>query len=225
MTTDLLTPGVPLPAVYERARQALETCETIDECKDWSDKAAALASYARQADDETLLLTAMRIRARAIRRMGEVLEEIEPASGGDRKSEEYQAGSASPLISRKDAAEAAGISPDQAKDAVRVARIPAEDFEREVEADRPATITKLAAMGTRPTRPLVDLKGRDPNQFNRAMHFVAHVRDYERSLAAMNLPAAVADLNDDERATMLKALDGIDVAHHHLRGDLNGPQA
>jgi hypothetical protein len=30
-------------------------CSRIDECKDWADRAAALASYAKQADDETRL--------------------------------------------------------------------------------------------------------------------------------------------------------------------------
>ena len=46
----LSLPSVPtaqLPRVYEAAREALTTCQNVDECKDWADKAAALASYAK----------------------------------------------------------------------------------------------------------------------------------------------------------------------------------
>jgi len=64
-----------LPLAYESAKEALATCERIDECKDWADKMAALASYAKQADDKSLEVAATRIRARAIRRCGELLAE------------------------------------------------------------------------------------------------------------------------------------------------------
>jgi len=62
-----------LPERYEAATQALAECTRIDECKDWADKAQALASYARQAQDDTLEKHSIRIRARAIRRAGELL--------------------------------------------------------------------------------------------------------------------------------------------------------
>lgn len=68
-----------LPAVYSEARNALAKCARIDECKSWADRAAALASYAKQADDEQLLNNAKRIKARAIDRIGELAEEIPPA--------------------------------------------------------------------------------------------------------------------------------------------------
>ena len=53
-----------LPATYEAARVALSECVRVDECQEWADKAAALASYARQADDTTLEAYAKRIRGR-----------------------------------------------------------------------------------------------------------------------------------------------------------------
>jgi hypothetical protein len=34
---------------------ALAECERIDECKDWANRADALASYAKQAGHDTLL--------------------------------------------------------------------------------------------------------------------------------------------------------------------------
>src|SRR5882757_827322 len=71
-----------LPATYEAAKQALAECFRLDECQDWADKMAALASYARQSENRELEELALRIRARAIRRCGEVLQEIEPAKPG-----------------------------------------------------------------------------------------------------------------------------------------------
>ena len=59
---------------------ALSRCAKMDECKSWADKAEALSSYAKQANDNTLHRLADRIQARAIRREGELLEEIEAAT-------------------------------------------------------------------------------------------------------------------------------------------------
>jgi hypothetical protein len=71
-----------LPATYESAKRALAECSRIDECQDWADKAAALASYARQARDDTLFSFATRIKARALDRCGELLRQIPASSGG-----------------------------------------------------------------------------------------------------------------------------------------------
>lgn len=125
-----------------------------------------LASYAKQANDEELMKMAVRIRDRAIRRAGELLKQIEPAKGGDRKSEEYQRVGGGPLISRREAGEAAGMSDRQVKTAIRVANVPAADFEKQVESANPPTVTKLAEQGKKPApKPVVDLKGRDPAAF------------------------------------------------------------
>ena len=59
-----------IPQTYANAKSALYTCASIDECQEWADKAAALASYAKQAEDEELMKMAIRIRDRAIRRAG-----------------------------------------------------------------------------------------------------------------------------------------------------------
>ena len=70
MTVLPATPSIAnaqLPERYEAAKQALAECDHIDECKDWADKAAALGSYARQADDDTLHKTAIPIQTRAMR--------------------------------------------------------------------------------------------------------------------------------------------------------------
>lgn len=152
----------PLPVRYEAAKRELAECERVDECATWAKKAAALASYARQADDKTLEQTAVRIRARAIRRCGELLTEI-PAKAGKIAGESYPHRS-----ERAQAAKDAGLSSDQTKDALRIAKVPPDEFESAVESDNPPTIEDLAERGTKKT-PLVDIQGRDPEAYNRSL--------------------------------------------------------
>ncbi|MDC7742834.1 hypothetical protein [Rhizobium binxianense] len=143
-----------LPVAYERATQAIAECDRIDECKSWSDKAAALASYARQADDKTLENYAMRIRSRAIKRAGELLKGFQPAHGANQNITD---GTGTKVPTRTDAARQAGMSERQQVTAIRVANIPIEEFERQVESEKPPTITQLAEQGKKiapqPVRP------------------------------------------------------------------------
>ena len=113
-----------LPVAYDLARVALAQCQRVDECKDWSDKASAIASYARQADDKTLLNHALRIQARAQRRVGELLEEykLPPTESGalkgsgDAPTTSHANGEGSgdvPTTSQRAVAAAHGLSKDQ----------------------------------------------------------------------------------------------------------------
>jgi hypothetical protein len=69
-----------------------------------------------------------RIQARAIRRCGELLGEIEPAQGNNQYSADREG--TLPKLGRTQAATEAGLSEHQRKTALRVANVPAEDFER-----------------------------------------------------------------------------------------------
>ena len=134
-----------LPTVYIEAQNALAACQRIDECREWADKAAAIASYAKQAQDQTLMDMATRIKARAIRRCGELLKAIEKGRGGQ-PSHSTRAGTDP---SRSRAARDAGLSERQRKDALRVASIPRKDFEAAVDSESPPTITELSEAGKR----------------------------------------------------------------------------
>ena len=129
---------------YEAAKTALAECARIDECKDWADKAHAMASYAKQADDDSLHKTAIRIQSRAIRRCGELLQEYNKGVGRPRGN-----GRGVPTISQRAAAKTAGMSKDQEVTARRVASVPAEEFDATVESDDPPSVTQLADMGRR----------------------------------------------------------------------------
>ena len=138
-----------LPATYEQAKIALAQCSRIDECQEWANKAEALASYARQADDDTLFKLAKRIQARAVRRCGELLKQIDPAKNQHDAANRADKGE----LTRTEAAEQAGLSLHQHRTAVRVANVPAEQFDAAIESDEPQTVTALAEMGkqSRPT--------------------------------------------------------------------------
>ena len=154
-----------LPAAYEAAKTALANCVSLDECQEWANKAEALASYARQAEDDTLRKHADRIQARAVRRAGEMLKTFNSQGarndtlpdGAVHKSQ-YEAG------------HSAGMGERQIKTAVRVASVPAEEFERAVDSEKPPTVTKLAEMGT---------KHRErPEGFHQATHLIGTVKRF-----------------------------------------------
>ena len=68
--------------LYRFARYALSVAVEVDEVKDIRDKAAAMAAYARQAQDKELLQWATEIKVRAERRAGEMMRDMEKAKGG-----------------------------------------------------------------------------------------------------------------------------------------------
>ena len=120
------------------------------------------------ADDKSLLTTAVRIQARAIRRCGELLRAIEPTKPPGKK---IGMGAPTDLGSaRKRAATSAGLSRGQQVQAERVAAVPSATFERAVEAPKPATVTKLAEMGKKQAKARAYLESEKPPGFKDATH-------------------------------------------------------
>jgi hypothetical protein len=142
--------NAPLPISYTEAKAALARCDQVDEAQSWADRAAALASYARQARDRELEAMAKRIRARAVRRAGELLQNIPTCRGRrfDLRPDHEAVGA------RTQAARRAGMSVSQQKTAVRLAKIPAEEFEAAVEAADPPGTMRLAGRAALRAPPL-----------------------------------------------------------------------
>jgi hypothetical protein len=204
-----LLPGIAnaqLPALYEAAKQALAQCVEIDECREWANRSEAMASYARQANDETLFNHARRIKARAVERTGELLKEIVPATGAHRKND------GADILSRKDAAREAGLSDRQRVTAIRVANIPKDQFEALVESDRPPSVDQLADLGKRkrPEPPTIDstahLKGRDPADFEQATRLIGLVRFINDRSVMIDLAAASRGADGVEREALIAGI-------------------
>lgn len=214
------TASARLPATYEAARTQLAECTRVDECKEWADRSAALASYAKQADDDELEKMARRIRARAIRKVGELLREIEPATGAHRKS------GGAPTFSRTDAARDAGISRDQQMQAVRVANVPETDFEQAVEGDDPPTVSALAEQGTRnKPKPLVDIGDRDPSEFALATRIDSAVRELAEKLEQADQEAVIRGLLPHEHEPLKENAAAADKWLRRLLERLEGDDA
>lgn len=207
--------GATLPQKYEAAKYALSECVKVDECKDWADKAAALASYAKQSKDEEMEKTAMRIRARAVRRCGELLSEIDAKHTGRIR------GDAPPNSStRKSAASVAGLSPDQAKDAIRVAQVPQDSFESQVESDTPPTVTKLAEQGTKKAKPIYEQLGMTKKCFQAGMYFRGDVECYLKATEKYAILDIVAGCTPAEKKELRRQLKEIEKFNRKLESEL-----
>lgn len=65
-------------------------------------------------------------------------------------------------------------------------------------------------------RPVIDLKGRDPREYNRAMHFVGDFEHYARELAQKDVIPDCAILDPAERQRLRSAIDKIDAIHDQI---------
>lgn len=191
-----------LPSTYQAAKAAISQCARLDECKDWADKASALASYAKQAQDTQLEDMAKRIRARATRRAGQLLQQIEPSKGG--RPAKTNEGAHTSFSSRRDVAAEAGLSEHQKVQAQRLATLPEAQFEEMCEQGE--TVTKMAEAGTQ--RRNVDRKA--------AKALMAAVRAYSSKVAALDLSEALAGLDEAQRAEMRSMITRLDGVHDRI---------
>lgn len=195
------TSHAQLPATYEAAKTALSECVILDECKNWADRAAALASYARQADDIELEKLAVRIRARAVRRCGELLAETEPNLGG-RPPKNTCAPSQEFTSGRTQAARDAGLSHHRQAQALRLAAVPAHEFEAEIESATPTSINELAKRGTVKRTPVLDIGDRNPDDFKAATFALGGLRTFVADAVSLNPQAIARGLSGHEIRTV-----------------------
>lgn len=116
---------------YEAACRALAEAKSIDEVKDFRNKAEAMRAYAKQAENKQLETDAAEIRIRATRRLGELMaaqrESVGMAPGG----QPYQSTGlkTNPVEERPITLAEAGIDKNLANEARKLAAIPETEFD------------------------------------------------------------------------------------------------
>ena len=120
---------------YEAARQAVAEYKTVDEVKDFRDKALAIEAYAKQANDYELERDAAIARVRAERRCGELLADMDKATGarGQLNGRDSSGGSVVRLPEPASRTlDQMGITKDQSSKWQRLAAVPEAEFEAAV---------------------------------------------------------------------------------------------
>jgi hypothetical protein len=202
-----------LPATYQAAQKAIAKCSRIDECKTWSDKAAALASYARQAKDHTLCVMAERIQARAIRRCGELLKQVPSGQGSKNQHGELRDGT----VTRQEAALNAGLSERQKVTALRVATLSAPQFEQLVESDSPPTVTQLADLGRHAHPPQPSAVRPDPIRAAKAHKMFSTILEFCEQNDPAELAHTLASQDQQPLRKFVSSLDAwLDTFMAHL---------
>lgn len=200
-------PGATLPQTYEAAKNALERCAQIDEAKRWSDKAAALASYARQANDQSLRVMAQRIHLRAVVRIGELLLQIPPSKS------RHQPG-------RFRAARAAGLSQRNAGKAMAIARVPRAERDNAIDADEPPSVRSLERRAPR-SKHVPEHLFVVRSEFYRALsRESAGLFQFCAWLERFDLPPV--DLTDEERKRVLRRINDTKRGLRKLRKLVQG---
>jgi hypothetical protein len=113
-------------SVYESAKYWVAQYESVDELKDYLDKAKSIEEYARRANDYELEINAGRARVRAERRCGELLKEMDrkPGARTDLTSPDNAERSVYAI-----ALENAKLSTQQSSKYQQLANVPEKEFE------------------------------------------------------------------------------------------------
>lgn len=189
-----------LPEVYNNAVTALKNCVDIDEVKDWTDKMAAIASYWRQTNDETMFNMAQKIRAQSYRRMGELLSEFDARPDNSKKQTDVNDG----LLSQKQVAEDTGISERQQLTSVRLAKIPEPEFNGLLESEKVPTITELAKHGTKSV-----LYKPKPEGYSKGIHVYNDFKNISTVCKQYDANFILDVLDDDYKNEMFTFFDEI----------------
>jgi hypothetical protein len=122
-------------ALYESARAALAKAVKVDEVKDIRDKAMALKLYAKQAQDRRMEADAFELRARAERRLGEMMAQQPKAPAGRPEKKRVSKKPDCPATLSE-----AGINKNLAHRARSAAAMSEEDFAEHIGMERDAIL-------------------------------------------------------------------------------------
>lgn len=136
-----------MPVVYEEACRALVACTTIDEAKYFSDKADALAAWAKIYKSEEASVAAKRLKLYAYRRMGTLAGELRPTGWQTKKSHSWSVADNLPKVRGPgpiSLLRESGFSKGESARMRRIARLPQSVFETHVNSPKVPTVSGLA---------------------------------------------------------------------------------
>ena len=125
--------------IYSNAKRALAEYKTVDEVKDYRDKAVAVEMYAKQAQDFELEYDAALARVRAERKCGELLRDMEMAKPSG--NNQYADVEVSTNTTHPKSLPEMGITRDQSSKWQQLANVPDKEFEEaiNVQGVKPST--------------------------------------------------------------------------------------
>jgi hypothetical protein len=181
-----------LTPMYEDAKRSLAVLARVDEVKEIYDKHAAIAHYAKQIKDNSLLYYAERVYARALARIGELIEDLS-------------------FKERKETAAHHGLSLSDANHAVNIAALPKKVIDKFVEQTPPMSKAGLSYEGCRIKNAGRKLQNKTPNRqrnWEIADQFEKHVnREPSAKLAKL-----IEEIDDYWGIELTQKTDLIDVA-------------
>jgi hypothetical protein len=126
---------------YDAMCSAIAAAYSVDEVKDIRDKARAIEVYARQAKNTEAERQACEIRLRAERKAGQLLAEMDKqkAAPGNQYTGPLPHGDGSKTLADL------GISHNQSSKWQKLANVPDDAFEHDLQADHPTTSGIIAA--------------------------------------------------------------------------------
>ena len=171
-------------SIYDNAKHWIAQYESVDELKDYLDRAAAVQEYARRANDFDLEIKAAKARVRSERRCGELLQKMEKAKGG----EQYHRTPATVAEVRK-TIPALGLTHKQSSKYQQLAKVPEAEFEAALAID--GAIPSAHNILKPATEPLKQMDAT-------ALYFWGRLRDFEQQLFNRSLD----ELLDEMTPTM-----------------------
>lgn len=136
-------PNAILPVEYAAACRAIAACLTIDESKNWSDKADALAAWAKIYKSDQASLEAKRLKLHAYRRMSELSDQLRPANQKEKGPGAARGARPGPQTLLT----AHGFSQTQAQNIRKIGAIPHSQFEVIINSENPPGIKRAAFLG------------------------------------------------------------------------------
>lgn len=188
-----------VPIEYETAINALQACTTMDESKLWSDKADALAAWAKIYRDHTIERKSKQLKLHAYRRMGQIAAEIRP--------QERMRRSDGKIMGKKDGPASLlreqGVNGGREFAATRLARLDDVEFQGLIDRPRipsPMAVLRIHAAG-----------GIDMGQLiNSASSFRTACRKLPAEVAARALAEASTNAQHNLFIELLEWLDRFD---------------